>query len=467
MDIVDLLGLIIVAITFFANLLLSVMVLLKDRRSEVNRVFFMFISLLSLWVVSSFLWTITVFDEQLLNVFLRFDFFFATLGAFGFFVFAYVFPFRFKGFSSKWVLILGVVAMIVSVVSSSTNLVIKNTHLEVFSLSYTQGPLDIPYAILIFLTIVVSMYMLFSKYLKSDGKVRLQITYVLWGAGVSAFIVSVTSLLLWRIFNYLGTTQQFAVELIPNIGRFGMVIFTMSTTYSILKHRLFGIRFILGKIMLWFGIAMFFFVGFYVTLWLEQFVFSSAFDPVAIFLNVIIAFSLASIFSVFERELKEQVYKKIVYVSYDPDEVREELFLKLSSLDSVEEKLDTVLDTVEFIFKPKLQGLLLLDDSNGNIRMNWRGVTDDQLLILESESIVNMLLQHANDDVVSIEEFSLFGKDVSDSLKSVGIEEVIPSSKGSVIAFYLLGGKKHFGSFTRENIDDLKSILTQVIESIS
>jgi len=143
------------------------------------------------------------------------------------------------------------------------------------------------------------------------------------------------------------------------------------------------------------------------------------------------------------------------------------LFLKLSSLDSVEEKLDTVLDTVEFIFKPKLQGLLLLDDSNGNIRMNWRGVTDDQLLILESESIVNMLLQHANDDVVSIEEFSLFGKDVSDSLKSVGIEEVIPSSKGSVIAFYLLGGKKHFGSFTRENIDDLKSILTQVIESIS
>lgn len=466
METSDFIGLVIVAVTVLANISLATIVLLHDIKAQVNRAFFMFIVLLSLWVLVSFLWTVTIFPLWLLNIFLRLDFLFATLAVFGFLLFAYLFPVRSKNLSVGLIMGAFVLVLAVSYIAVFTNLIIQSTHLESYSLSYSPGPLDIPYAMFVFVYLCFSISLLRTKYSFLDGLEKKQVASVLWGATISSFIIVLTSLILWRIFNYLSITQQYSVELIPNLGRFSTVVFTIASTYAILKYRLFGIRTVIGKIIVWIGIATFFLAGFYLVVGVEQLLRVDIFSPFAIFMNVLVSIMFAMIFSIYDRQLQSFVSKKVNMVSYDIEELKVDFQEQVSHFSENEKKIVFFSNYVADIFKVKKIGLWVYGENLTTPLLFWRGFSHDQQVLLEREEVMNELITVLSAGIMHQKEFSVFDQQISAILRTSQVETIVVACKEGLEFVLLFGGFHKDSQPTEEFFADIQSLASELLRQI-
>lgn len=215
------------------NLFLGVLVFLRNRKSNINIIFFSFILAVIFWMLSNYFvdqsstedgaifWTrMTFIGSYFIPVFLLH--------------FTILFPLHRKISTIKTYLIY--IPAVLLTVFTFTSLVIKGVEdINIHPIVPVFGELYYFFVIYFILYIILSFYFLINSYKNSLGVQKIRVKYLFFGLLI-AVIFGMTTNLLLPVFGY----SQFS-----NYGSIATMFFFVFTAYAIIKHQLMDIRLII------------------------------------------------------------------------------------------------------------------------------------------------------------------------------------------------------------------------------
>src|SRR3989304_8777882 len=220
------------------DLLIGFSVLISNKNSIRNRLFFFSSISIVLWMLSGFL----VYYSQFANYVLfigRLNYAFVIVWLLCIFLFIRNFPKEMNkiSFIDYLFTFLGIVF---AVLAAFTPLVVKDIPLQNIDAKWMMGSLEYPFYIFSIITAILVVGILITKYFKEDEKNKVKLKLIIYG-GILVAIFNI-------IFNII-----FPV-IIPHvdyfwIGDFSFVFFLGFTAYAIVKHRLFDIRVIATEVI--------------------------------------------------------------------------------------------------------------------------------------------------------------------------------------------------------------------------
>jgi signal transduction histidine kinase len=247
-------------------LALATIVFFRNPREKINRLFFILVFFVIVWLFSNYLQNEPL-NYSLASLFLRIDFASASLLIYFFFLFTVNFQGNYLVPSISKQVLLFIPPLILSLLSFS-NLIINQIGFENHIITFKTGLLFPVYVTFLIGYTSVGCGDLLLKYKKLKGIERIQTLYVLLGFSISTFIALIINL----FFQHLLPVDLF------RIGNYGILFFIGFTTYAILRHHLLEIKVILTEL----------FVGIIALLLLTQLLVSNTFSE---FLFELILFS--------------------------------------------------------------------------------------------------------------------------------------------------------------------------------
>ena len=451
---------IITTVTVILGLSSGVLVLLSDPKDIIKRYYFYLTLGMVGFAITNILTKDVSISHELRDAILRANFSFAILSAIVFFLFSWKFSRRgdlLKVRVQRWVaLFVPILFFFLVILSGFSNMYIANIYYDSEDLQlFTTTAFDLTYLLCIVVPILSGLFLIFSDYRFSETKEEKSRNGLFLLGSIITGVVTIIVLLVQRYFIINGLVSFFVVDTLPAISRYSFIIFFLFTTYAILRYRLFGIRVILGKLILWLGIAVFFLTGFYSVLWLEQKAIQDIFSPVGIFLNSVVAIILAVLFSLYEKQLEERIYNTIIYAKFDPGQVVELLAQRLRLDSELQTQVAALFQTFERTIRTSKMFVMVIPKSTEavepiSVAINF---TSDEQGKIETGEVINSLLENVDPSINLSKGFPQLEESVSQSLVSVGIDAIYceETDKGYVIV--LLGNKKGGSSYTREEID--------------
>ncbi len=228
---------------------LSVLVYTKNPKSRDNRLFFLLIFWMVLWLIANFLEN-QPFAPQWRIFWLKLDFILAPAMGYFWFLFCYYFleTKPFSRFLNIILLILGVFSSIGVLLGRIINKIDASHTLVRFS----SGDWFVFYAALMLFYFVGGVIALAFKCRRLKGKRRLQVFYVLAGFFISSTITAVINLFLQNKIS-LGWFR---------LGTYCILFLVAFTSYAIIRHHLFDIRSIIQRSLIY-SILLSLVIGFY------------------------------------------------------------------------------------------------------------------------------------------------------------------------------------------------------------
>ena len=230
-------SLILIVIIASLCLALAGIVYFKNPKEKINKIFFVLVFLVIVWLLSNYLENEPI-DPSLASLFLRIDFASASLLVYFFFLFTINFQRNYLIPSVSKQFLLFLPPLIFSLLSFS-DLIINQIGFENHIISFKTGLLFPAYIIFSIGYVAVGCGDLLLKYKKLKGIERIQTLYVLLGFSISAFIALTINL----FFQHLIPVDIF------RIGNYGILFFIGFTAYSILRHHLLEIKVILTELL--------------------------------------------------------------------------------------------------------------------------------------------------------------------------------------------------------------------------
>jgi hypothetical protein len=230
------LELIVLILTVIANLILAIIVFMKDSQRVVNRSFAFFATTLMGWAVANYLSVHPVLFDQLFWI--RFDISWAAMMTMALLLLANIFPSGSPYFKRINLAVI-LVGITVGGLALSPWLF---THVD-YSSGTAQpvpGPGIIPFALFVLSSLFLSIYILVRRFLTLKGKAKEYIRYAIAG-------MTVTFLLL-VIFNFIFVLVFHNTAFIVFTPAFSL-LFAASFAYGMVRARLFDIRFILARVV--------------------------------------------------------------------------------------------------------------------------------------------------------------------------------------------------------------------------
>jgi signal transduction histidine kinase len=249
-------SLILVTIIASLCLALATIVFFQNPREKINRIFFILVFLVIVWLFSNYLQNEPL-SPSLASLFLRIDFASASLLFYFFFLFTVNFQGNYLVPSTLKQALLFIPPLILSFLSFS-DMIINQIGFENHIITFKTGLLFPVYLIFLVGYTSVGCGDLLLKYKKLKGIEQIQTLYVLLGFSISAFIALIINL----FFQHLLPVDLF------RIGNYGILFFIGFTTYAILRHHLLEIKVILTEL----------FVGIIALLLLTQLLVSETFS---------------------------------------------------------------------------------------------------------------------------------------------------------------------------------------------
>jgi PAS domain S-box-containing protein len=345
-----------VILIIFTNLILGILVFLKDRSKLVNISFFSLTVAISGWVLTNYLAdNLVAHDTRLLNT--KLTMFFGLLLMFLFYYF--VSNFIRTNIKAKTInLFLTPAVFIVLVLSFGNGIVSGITTVnDVTAVNF--GKLSFLYVLTFFVTLVISVYLLIdnSRNLKGDKKIQLDLLN--FGLLISVFLGAISNLLLPFVFN----NYKFATY-----GTGVTLIFVGFTTYAIIKHRLWNIRFVVAKslayLILLAILAIFYAGG---VLGIERLMFRESFAQISIIqgaVRTLFAVIMAFSFQPLRHWVTKKTDKVFFKGQYDSGDLLAKLSHILGSSIILNELLSQVTDVLTKDVKISRSLFVLLESEN-------------------------------------------------------------------------------------------------------
>lgn len=424
---------------------IAVFVLLKNPKNIVNRIFFIFVLGIAIWVLG-----IALLSYTKLFIFDKVVFFGGTLMVLGLVLFAKVFPNGESPGKRFWLSLIPFLGIFISI---PFNVFIKELILtDDERLIPVNGP-GLPfYAFFIALYIGLSLFLLVQKYSKSSGIVRLQIKYLFAGAAIF-----ITSAFLFDVYLPFFNIFQFNL-----LGPASSVILVGFTAYAIVKHHLMDISVIirLGTVY-----ALLFAIIAFLYTYIAGLVGEYASGPLTYIIpSILITFGFLPLKSLIETLTDKIFFRKTYSVQAIINQLNNIIHKSGLNLNELLEKFNQII--AEFIRVEHAAILLLTPQGEFISRRNLID-TDKKLVLGRNHLIVEHIHKYPD---------KLIGKErMGDSMHQAIVEElnrlhtslVIPIEvKGQVIGLYFVGAKKSQDPFTDEEIDLLRLIAAESGSSI-
>lgn len=301
---------IIFVLTALANFVLGFYSLMKAPRKKVNKMFFILTSLVVGWIVTLYFFY-SLSSEPLILIAGRLNFAFGAAIFSVLYLFADLYPINEYSIRRPRRYLLGVETIALVAITIFTGLV-DEAELIV------EGQIETVFGVLypLFLThIVVLMYLTFrllvNKYEKYKGLAKTQLRYLFLGIAVSTVVTIFTNVIL----------PLLGVYSLQAAGTLSTLFLVGSLSYAMVKHRLFGINYVLVKGLRAGLLSLLTFISFYLLISLNVFTSGEigSFGWVVSLLLVSIAFMSVYNFAQYALD-KGWVFGKWL-IRYQPGEV--------------------------------------------------------------------------------------------------------------------------------------------------
>ncbi len=327
----------IVLLSTLAHLSIGLLTLSRNKQSYTHRFFCLFTAASSLWAIANYMSLHQSTPEATLSA-IRWVMFFAIFYTLMLFLTIHTFPSRsilLKRYNLVFVVVLSFVVMLLT----RTPLIFSSIVGTGDQANPVPGPAIPLFALTTGGFIISSIYLLVNRFTHAVGTRRSQLQYLLIGVIGSTLLIFITNFVL--------------VVLLKNnsllfLGPTFTLIFVGTTAYSIIAHRLFDIRVIikrtvvysvlLGFVLITYALVVLFFSQIFGG---EATLSARSFAP-----NIIAAILIAFGFDPLKRWLQNVTDRYLFKGEYDPQDVAAELAKVLSNVINLDEALDSMMSVV-------------------------------------------------------------------------------------------------------------------------
>lgn len=296
--------LVLFGVILLLNLLLSLIVLLKNPKKHLNVAFFLFVISLILWMITNYL--SNKFTDPVSALFFnKLIFIFSPYIVFSLVYFSLVFPLNSIKLNKLGILLLLIPVFISNILTWKNRVITDVTFLPDGGTGVVFGPAAVFFVAQFLIYLLATLIILIKKYRKSHGYERAQMQYITFGIGATMLLTAITNLIIPLTLNNF---------LLSNIGPFFTLIMVGSISYAIIRHKLLDIRLIIARsvlyVLLILLIAILYIVGVFV---ISQYVFRLHIDiqqvEVHALLAVFVAFTFVPLRSYIENATSRIFFK--------------------------------------------------------------------------------------------------------------------------------------------------------------
>ena len=462
MDIFFLLTIVIIIIS------LGILTLLNNPQKKEN-IFFFLVSLLAVcWVLSDYF--SNVIDNVQISIFLNKMIFISTsLMMYMLYLFSTVYPTnRYK--EHKCSNILMIILVLLSVFVSSSSYLVSSVEMHEDHSTINFGNGLYVYLIQFTLSLVLTGINFVISYRKAQGYERIRVQYLFLGILFSISGASITNLLL----------PVFAGDYdYSNLGPSFLIFFIAFTTTSMLKYRLFGVKFLL-TIVLRFALLTAISVAFvYCVIWLLRVVGVDVYSFKAFSLVVLLCLFFSYFYYLLINKLKGTFLEKFAYGGVEPQKIANEYTRQISEELNIDKIATTITTLITTNFNVEKVGVFIASKSDNKIIYEKEiGYELNQFDKNEIKTLMEYEDIFSDGKVIIRSEIGgTFGKDqdkngfsktIYSLMKDNGVNVMIPlSRKINISGFVVIGEKMDKIDFTVEELKFLESLILNTSVAIS
>jgi signal transduction histidine kinase len=333
------------AITSF---ILGSFMFFKNRKNTTSNTFILLSAAVCFWSLFYFLWQ-TCANYELALFYTRM----LSIGSIliPIFYLHWVLSFlELKDIKTKVVLYTGYVITFIFLLFSFSPIFIKDVgNILSFSFWPKAGFLYTIYLIVSYLGLVgYGLFQLFKNYSESNSLKQYQIKYIIWGTAIG-FLGGATNFFLW-----------YEIEILP-VGNIFTSLYVFILFYAMVKYRLMDIRIVIQKIFIYFVVALFVYVFFYLLINFYNYTFGGVFTGVSYAFGIIVAPIFAYLFYVVDRGVRVFASKYLFVSLYNYQETINKLTDDLNKYIDLDKIIKLIIDTIKNTMKLDRAGILLVN----------------------------------------------------------------------------------------------------------
>lgn len=460
--------------TIIANVSLGGYVLFQNSRGRLNRSFALVTCLVALWVLTNYITDKAVDYDQAL-MFARAVMMTASFIPSAFVYFTYAFLNRSSALSGFYSALLFFPSVFFFGFSSTAFLVPEVT-IETWGVNFVYGPLFPLFAIYFAVYMLYGFIMLGAEYRGSIGIKKAQIGYLFLGTIIAVVLGMITNLILPA----LGITEFY------RIGPSATIILIAFVTYSIVRHRLMNIEFVIQKGFTYTIITMMIMVVYAATIVVSEKMVSHMFGLGSLIISFSAALLIAVTFQPIMALLQHVSDRFFFKARYDYQRTLSEISSELASVMSIKQLTTFILKKIMDVIRVNEISFLMFDP----VRRRYKSVPIDankipgkyNMLDMDPASRILTYIKDTNTILVS-DEFELEAEErkaklgTSEELDPLGkLEEEVEKleialwapvvSKGELIGVLALGHKISGDMYTAEDLRLLATLSSQVAISV-
>lgn len=437
---------------------LGVTVIFQDRNKWSNRFFFTASQFASLWIFANTIFPVS--SDEIAEFAGRVSFTSALLLVLSLWLFAASFPTLkvIDGIISVPRIISWIILIPALTVLTWTDLLVAGIIRD------SQGNPSIQYGQLyqlFSLLIVVSMIFigieLYRKLKIFKSQDKLQITYFFLGFVITGVLTLFTNLVIPVL-----TGSSFY----SRYGPLSMIFFLGLANYAIVRHKLFGISFILSKISVYALVATVPYIGFYVVLGLQNSIWGSPYALGAYFLGIFIAIGFSYLFLISKDWVDNRLLKNILPKGLDSASIIENFVQEVEQELDVTKLGDYTYKVINTSFDPN-RSIFLLVKSKDNSKVYFSDNGTNGIGEAEVMEVLEKLKTNNLHQPILTSELDLPGdeeKPIIDKFTKLGIELIVFfGHKDTLITgVLLLGSRKNNNAYTLEDIEFIETINSNI-----
>lgn len=431
-------------VNFILSLSLGLIVFIKNPKKQINITFALFAFAVALWSFSYFFWQISSSKEDAIA-------WLKLLMAFAIFIPAFYLHLvtTLTNSSNKYILAISyLIFSIFFLFDLLTSLFIQGTRpLLMFGFWPIPGPIFHIFLIIWAGIVIYSTYLLYLSQKSSNGLIKMQTKYLLWGM-IIGFAGGSTNYFLWYGI------------LIPPVGNILVSLYIGLTAYAIVRHSFLDIRLVIARTVSFALLVTL--IGLLYTL-LFAFL-SYAFIGVTFELRVITIFTLLTLlvsfsFQPIHRAL-EKITDKLFYKDkYDTSKLLYDLALVMASTLELKDLASRLIETLISQIRIS-RGMFILTEKGHIYDVVYQGYQTKP--VLDRQKISSLLTLSS---ITIFEE--LPEGDMKNVMREEGFMVVIPLyTKGEDVDLLVLGEKLSGDIYTPEDIRVLNIIAPEATVAI-
>lgn len=431
--------------------------LFKQRLTSYGFYFFLACFFTTIWIFANV--GLPIFENKDLALLsARFSFSAGVIMNTFLFFFALEFPHNGKS-KLKYLLFIPTIFFVIVSWTSLVTVRIERTNEDINNIVY--GSLYIFYTLYSIFLIGSTIYQLARKQKNLENQERLQARYFLIGILLSSIFIFSTNLFIPTIFR----TSYYS-----RFGPVFMIFFLSITFYAIVKHRLFGINFVIGKTLTYVLTALIAYITYYVVLGFDNVVFGSSYTLSAYIFGAIIAIIFTFVFIYLNRQFNNYFERHIAYSKFHPEDIKKK-YLDYSSKELDLQKLTEFTSNIiiENISASEVE-VFVFDRNARSIKFQFNSNNKSKDLNIDNLSSLLNLSDKSSNFTISINDLMLEPEKNNELIEYmkffnynlVSEMEISEQYEG----FVFIGEKANSEAFTGEEILVIQDVIFTYTTSI-